>query len=800
MQYPSTRGGTVRTLRHAVALAALAFTPLNPHAAPYTGSPVALPATLEAEDFDRGGEGVGYHDLSAANSGGQYRASEGVDIIAAPSAEGGGFVVNNFQNGEWLGYTVQVPASGTYTLSLRASHNYASPTAFHIEVDGKPVTGSVAVPKTGSWSTFQWVQAPAFALAAGTRVIRVVADAQYFNLNKLRLEGPAAGSPETPPASYSGTPYTGTPIALPRVFEAENFDKGGQEVAYKDLTSGNAGGQYRTSESVDIIGSSDPSGGGYVVNSFVPGEWLAYTVNVPSSGSYDLSVRAATTNGATFHLEVDGKDVTGPVQVPAAGSWSAFQWFGKTGVSLAAGKRVMKLVVDSGYFDVNQVSVLAAGAPAPAPEPVPSYSGTPYTGTPIALPGAFEAENFDKGGQEVAYKDLTSGNAGGQYRTSESVDIIRSSDPSGGGYVVNSFVPGEWLAYTVNVPSSGAYDLSVRAVSTVAASFHLELDGKDVTGPVQIPAAASWSAFQWFAKKGVTLPAGRHVIKLVNDSGYFDVNQLSVLLAGATPVPTPSPSPSPGNPAEPSPIAGKGYRLVKNWDFASGIRTQEALRNEFYTRYVYADGTLDTLNDEWQRYRDNNNHVFEDGALALVARLPSGKSLAPGNIESGMLRSKWYGQYGYFEARIKVPGGLGMWPAFWLNPQDQTWPPEIDVVEIVNNGRDTTRNSFHIVHGVGKQDATFSLLDEWHSYRPGFDYKDDYHTFAVEWTPDRVRHFVDDKLVVDRPYRWLHNDGGDGGPAHVLLNLAVGGSWPGAPTSSSLPAKLLVKHIRVWQR
>jgi beta-glucanase (GH16 family) len=149
---------------------------------------------------------------------------------------------------------------------------------------------------------------------------------------------------------------------------------------------------------------------------------------------------------------------------------------------------------------------------------------------------------------------------------------------------------------------------------------------------------------------------------------------------------------------------------------------------------------------------------------------------------------------------MKVPPGQGLWPAFWLNPQDQGWPPEIDVVEIVNNGRDNTTNSFHFVHGAGTKSATYSLLDQWGSYRPGFDYKDGFHTFAVEWTSDRVRHFVDGKLVVERPYTWIHNSGSDGGPAHVLLNLAVGGDWPGAPVASALPAQLVVKHIRVWQK
>lgn len=62
-------------------------------------------------------------------------------------------------------------------------------------------------------------------------------------------------------------------------------------------------------------------------------------------------------------------------------------------------------------------------------------------------------------------------------------------------------------------------------------------------------------------------------------------------------------------PPEPEPISGKGYRLVRDWDFGVNIRDEIELRQQFYTRYIYANGTLDHLNDEWQRYRDNANHV-----------------------------------------------------------------------------------------------------------------------------------------------------------------------------------------------
>jgi beta-glucanase (GH16 family) len=247
--------------------------------------------------------------------------------------------------------------------------------------------------------------------------------------------------------------------------------------------------------------------------------------------------------------------------------------------------------------------------------------------------------------------------------------------------------------------------------------------------------------------------------------------------------------------------AASGYKLVKHWDFVTAIRNLKALQGDFYTRYIYGNGSTDHLNDEWSRYRDNRNHVFTPEGLALVARVVG--DLSPGRVESGMLRSRWTGEYGAFEIEMKVPAALGTIPAFWLNPEDQHWPPEIDVVEIVNNGYDTTRNSFHFLHGINPQAVgplTRSKLGNNNAYTPGVDYSRAFHTFSVEWERDRVRHYVDRVLVAERAFRWTHKDGSDAGPAHVLVNLAVGGKWPGPPSAKSFPISLVIRHIRIWQQ
>src|SRR5437899_2924004 len=162
--------------------------------------------------------------------------------------------------------------------------------------------------------------------------------------------------------------------------------------------------------------------------------------------------------------------------------------------------------------------------------PAGAATEAPFFGTPLAIPGAFEAENFDLGGEGVAYHDNVPGNAGGQYRPNEDVDIIVSSDSAGGGFVVNNFETGEWLNYTVNVQTATNYDIELRVSSQFSTSaFHIEIDGQNVTGSVVVPNTGNWNTFQWVGKKGVALSAGQHVLKVFADQQYFNLNSVRVL-------------------------------------------------------------------------------------------------------------------------------------------------------------------------------------------------------------------------------------------------------------------------------
>ncbi|HSG29114.1 MAG TPA: carbohydrate-binding protein [Candidatus Krumholzibacterium sp.] len=157
---------------------------------PYLGSPYALPARIEAEDFDTGGEGVAYHDSDSGNNGGQYRATEGVDIEGCADT-GGGYNVGWTSPGEWLEYTVDVAAAGIHSIEVRVASSSTGGT-LHIEFGGIDVTGGITVPVTGGWQNWTTVSTTA-TLSAGTQVMRVVFDTDGINLNYIEIPGIPTG-------------------------------------------------------------------------------------------------------------------------------------------------------------------------------------------------------------------------------------------------------------------------------------------------------------------------------------------------------------------------------------------------------------------------------------------------------------------------------------------------------------------------------------------------------------------------------------------------------------------------------
>ena len=189
---------------------------------------------------------------------------------------------------------------------------------------------------------------------------------------------------------------------------------------------------------------------------------------------------------------------------------------------------------DGKDLGVNFTELNAAMAP-PVTMPLPSTSGspsTPYSGTPVALPGRVQFENYDVGGKEIAYHDTTGGNTGNVYRAN-SVDIEATAD-SGGGYDVGWTMPGEWLKYTVNVTATATYTFDVRlAAKAAGGTFHIEVDGVNQTGSITVPNTGGWQVWTTISKTGVSLTSGTHVVRVVMDglgaaSGIANFNWFAI--------------------------------------------------------------------------------------------------------------------------------------------------------------------------------------------------------------------------------------------------------------------------------
>lgn len=306
-------------------------------------------------------------------------------------------------------------------------------------------------------------------------------------------------------ASGPQEPFNGEATALPGKIEAEEYDKGGEGKGYHDSDAKNEGGEFRK-DGVDI---KKNDAGNYSLGWLAEGEWLAYTVNIAESAKYHWSVNVATEQeGTQFHFQLDGKDITKATEIPTTGTWADYIEV-KGEVDLPAGEHVLTFVVDNPYFDLDWIKF--------------TLEQEPFSGTPISLPGKIEAEDFDLGGEGLAYHDSDKKNEGGEYRET-AVDIKKND---AGNYSLGWLAKGEWLSYTVNIEEEGDYEWSVNvATEQEGTQFHLQLDGDDITPVTEIPTTGTWTEYTQ-VKGEVALPAGEHIVTFVVDNPYFDLDWIS---------------------------------------------------------------------------------------------------------------------------------------------------------------------------------------------------------------------------------------------------------------------------------
>lgn len=206
-------------------------------------------------------------------------------------------------------------------------------------------------------------------------------------------------------------------------------------------------------------------------------------------------------------------------------------------------------------------------------------------------------------------------------------------------------------------------------------------------------------------------------------------------------------------------------------------------------------------NEEAQYYTDRPDNAFvEDGRLVICALQESYQGM---NFTSARLITKnnFAQSYGRFEARLQLPAGQGIWPAFWLlgdNIDEVGWPQcgEIDIMTNIGSEPGTVHNGLFAPGQAGVATVSQSV-DLGGNGR----FAEAFHVFAVEWELQAIRWFVDDVLFhsltpQDFPGTWVYDH-----PFFILLNVAVGGRWPGYPdTTTRFPQRMLVDYVRVYQR
>lgn len=220
------------------------------------------------------------------------------------------------------------------------------------------------------------------------------------------------------------------------------------------------------------------------------------------------------------------------------------------------------------------------------------------------------------------------------------------------------------------------------------------------------------------------------------------------------------------------------------------------------SKWGYDIGGSGWGNNELQYYtnRTQNSRV-EDGKLVIEARAEAygGRNHTSARL---LTKGRWSWTYGRIEARIKVPAGRGIWPAFWMlgaNIDSTGWPAcgEIDIMEHIGSEPATVHGT---LHGPGYSGGGGISGD--HALT-GAALSDDFHVFAIEWEENRIRWFIDGQAYftitpanLPNGSNWVFNQ-----PQFLILNVAVGGNWPGNPDGSTVfPQRMTVDYVRVYTR
>jgi beta-glucanase (GH16 family) len=194
----------------------------------------------------------------------------------------------------------------------------------------------------------------------------------------------------------------------------------------------------------------------------------------------------------------------------------------------------------------------------------------------------------------------------------------------------------------------------------------------------------------------------------------------------------------------------------------------------------------------------DNPFSTSNGVLTIKAAASSAQVLSAvgawAKYTSGLITTQFsFSQtYGYFEIRAKLPKGEGLWPAFWLLPKDETWPPEIDAMEAFGAPNPQGDGGVTMIHYASHALKNGNSCGAW--YNTGVDITAAFHNYGVDVEPSGITYYFDGK-----PYATCAPNPDVNKPMYMLVNLAVGG-WPGSPNAqTAFPASLQVQYVRAYK-
>ncbi|WP_158820727.1 carbohydrate-binding protein [Granulicella sp. S156] len=436
----------------------------------------------------------------------------------------------------------------------------------------------------------------------------------------------------------------------------------------------------------------------------------------------------------------------------------------------------------------------------------------PYNGTAAAIPGIVQAENYDTGGQSVAYNVTSINGTANSYR-SDGVDLEATTD-TGGGYDLGWTTAGQSFNYTVNVATAATYTVTFRVAtpSAVSDAFHISnSSGTNLSGSVAVPATGGWQTWTNVTAT-VTLPAGQQTLIFNQDAAGWNLNSFSFAsgsgtgtanCSGVSGITVGSTTYAPQWCQEFNGAAGSPDTTVWNFDLGNN----SGWGNNEVEVYCGPPGYAGNPSQCPTTFSTSTAPVYTDGNGHLVIQpINVGGTWISGRMNTEGLENF---QYGIIEASIQVPNttSQGLWPAFWSlgsNIGTVGWPTsgEADFMEDwstqVDSGPGPAGFKSTIHTALTGGDGVGDVYD-----LPSGQATDTaYHTYGIIWTPNEMQFFIDDPATPFFTTTPSSLPSGDTWPFNanifLLLNVAVGGTLGGSTANLSNPQPMMVDYVRYY--